>query len=191
MYTVFNHCILTDNGKTIVRKHAAKMDAQKAYVDLLAHAKSSTAAEVSADGMLGFITTAKSDSTWNGTTEGFLLHWAEQVHKYNELIPVNDIFPDNVLKCMIQSAVSPIPALRTVRELEDQHQKAGSSLFTYQEYMQLLISAAQRYETQANMGRTRCSRCAINVHDMSDNQFDDYVDDCLRQACDMHSFAVS
>ena len=46
MFTVFNHVLQTDTGRSLVRKFDTTMDAQSVYRGLLAHRHTSTAATI-------------------------------------------------------------------------------------------------------------------------------------------------
>jgi hypothetical protein len=78
MMAVFNTCVQTDFGKTLIRKFEDTHDAQLLFVELERHAKTSTSAILTATELLSYITTATlGKNTWNGTTTSFVLHWEE------------------------------------------------------------------------------------------------------------------
>ena len=52
MYSVFNKVVITDIGKTIVRKHERMYDAQAVYAELTDYAKTSTAANINIENII-------------------------------------------------------------------------------------------------------------------------------------------
>ena len=93
MYAVFERNLLTDIGKSIVRKYATTGNAQKVFRDLSDYYEKSTKAAMDSGELLTYITSAKfNDGNWKGTAHGFILHWQDQVRKYESLIPKGDWF---------------------------------------------------------------------------------------------------
>ena len=88
MYAVFEKTLLTDKGKALVRAHQRKYDAQSVYKELSEYALKSTKATMDASSVFTYITTARlGDGNWKGTTHAFILHWQDQVRKYQTLAP--------------------------------------------------------------------------------------------------------
>jgi hypothetical protein len=84
MYAVFEEHLKTDTGKSLVSRYEVTRDAQSIYKELK-HAKSSTAAQLSGDTLLKYITSARFPGNWRGTSYAFVLHWKEQVAHYEKL----------------------------------------------------------------------------------------------------------
>jgi hypothetical protein len=82
MYAVLEDHLKTVKGKSLVSQYKTTRDAQSFYRELKKHALSSTAAQLSGDTFLQYITTARYPGSWRGTLYGFILHWKEQVMKY-------------------------------------------------------------------------------------------------------------
>ena len=74
MYSVFNRVVLTDMGKTIVRKYESTYDAQKVYSELVNYAKGSTAARINVEQLTTQLHTLCLDSRWSSTNKGFILY---------------------------------------------------------------------------------------------------------------------
>jgi len=70
---MFNICVQTDIGKSIVRSHEVDFDAQAVYSNTVHTAKKSTKAQLTRDKLVTELTTNKLDSSWIGTHEGFVL----------------------------------------------------------------------------------------------------------------------
>jgi len=85
MYAVMEEHLKSDKGKSLVSQYEATRDAQSIYRELKKHALSSTSAQLSGDTLLQYITTARYPGSWRGTAYGFVLHWKEQVLKYEKL----------------------------------------------------------------------------------------------------------
>ncbi len=181
MYSVLNRVVLTDMGKTIVRRHEHDYDAQAVYAELVEHAKTSTAANITRTKLIDALTTSRLDSRWTGTTVGFILHWQDKMRMLEELIPVAEHYTENSKKRMLQTAVQGIGELRQVMIQEEQLVATGNSHLTYNEYVNLLISAATRRDDVLKLPASR-SRRTINQarssygFDEADNFSYGYVD---------------
>ena len=102
MYAVFEKTLLTDKGKALVRAHQRKYDAQKIYQELCEYALKSTKAMMDASSILTYITTAQlGTGTWKGTTHAFILHWQDQVRKYQTLAPKSPL-PQELLCTILE-----------------------------------------------------------------------------------------
>ena len=110
---------MTDQGKAFVREHEADYDAQAVYIKLIAHAKVSTSAELTKDQLIEFLTSTKLDSHWRGTTEGFVLHWREQMRLLEDLSPLSERYSSGIKKRMLSSAVKLIPELANIKNIDN------------------------------------------------------------------------
>jgi hypothetical protein len=50
---------------------------------IYAYMKTSTKAEHTANELLAWLTTAKYDSTWRGSSQGFVLYWINRMQEYD------------------------------------------------------------------------------------------------------------
>jgi hypothetical protein len=142
VYSVLNKCVMTDQGKSFVREHDKDFDAQAVYRKLLDHASKSTAADFTKDKLVEYLTTAKLNSSWKGTTEGFLLHWNEQFRLLNDLLPTEEHYSEAVKRRMLESAVKQIPELKRIKDLDNNRVAAGGTRLDYHAYCASLMSAA-------------------------------------------------
>jgi hypothetical protein len=101
MYAVLEDHLKTDKGKSLA--------SQSIYRELKKHALSSTTAQLSGDTLLQYITMACFPGSWRGTSYGFVLHWKEQVMKYEKL--ELEPFGDKQKLRMLQNAVGDVAAL--------------------------------------------------------------------------------
>lgn len=81
MYAILEEKLKTDKGKSLISQYEAAHDAQSVYRELKKHALGSTAAQLSGDTLLQYITTTRYPGNWRGTSYAFVLHWKEQVTK--------------------------------------------------------------------------------------------------------------
>jgi hypothetical protein len=149
MYAVFEKNLLTDKGKALVRHYGPTFDAQKVYQELSTYAKSSTQASMDASTLLTYITSAKlgPDGLWKGKAHGFILHWQDKIRQYELLLPTTSHFPIAVKRAMLENAVAPVSELRAVKN-QASHLKTqnGGIELSYEQYCNLLASAAQEYD---------------------------------------------
>ena len=93
MYAVFSKTLLTDKGKSLVREHERDYNAQQVHKKLLDYAQKSTKASVESSQLLTYITSARlGTGSWKGSSHSFILHWQNQVRKYEQLVPTTDCF---------------------------------------------------------------------------------------------------
>jgi hypothetical protein len=85
MYAVLEDHFKTDKGKSLVSKFEQEHDAQCIYCELKNHALASTATQLSGDRLLQYIAATRYPGDWRGTSFAFLLHWREQIMKYEKL----------------------------------------------------------------------------------------------------------
>ena len=72
MYSVFNKCLLSDMGKTIVRKHLDNMNAQRVWEEFATHMTTSSKGKAEKHRLHTYVTTTILDKSWKGTTEQFI-----------------------------------------------------------------------------------------------------------------------
>jgi hypothetical protein len=116
LYTLFYKNTL--KPKSLVSKFEATRDAQSIYQELMEHALSSTAAQLSGDTLLQDITTTQYPRTWRGTSHAFALHWKEQIMKYEQL--KLETFPPKQKLCLLQNAVGDVAELSYIKQIGDQ-----------------------------------------------------------------------
>jgi hypothetical protein len=106
-YAVLDSKVQTDSVKPIIRDHEPDVDAQNVYKKLKNYHLKSTKAKIESSIILSYITSAKlGDGSWNGTTEGFLIHWQNQVCLYEKHGPPTDYFSHGQRHIMLQNAVN-------------------------------------------------------------------------------------
>jgi hypothetical protein len=118
MYAVLEEHLKTDKGKLLVSQFESTRDAQSIYGELKKHALSSTAAQLSGDTLLQYITTTRFPGNWCGTAYAFVLHRKEQVMKY-ETLEIEEFPPKQKLR-LLQNAVGNVTELSYVKQISDQ-----------------------------------------------------------------------
>ena len=170
MYAVFVKTLKTDYGKTVVRSYEKTFDAQSVHRDITEHYTQSTAAQMDSSDILSYLTTAKwGDTRWNGTAHSFLLHWLEQARLYDDT--ADSALADTVKYTLLQNAVRPLPELRAVSTTVASLEVNTNRKLSFEEYKQLLLSAAQTYDggakqaTRTDRSRTSAARRRVYQHD--------------------------
>ena len=85
MFSVFDKHLLTDMGKTIVRKYIHTTDAQSVWKDFQDHMKSSSKGASEKRRLTQYVTNTTLDDNYKGTTEQFVLHFNEQFRQLEEI----------------------------------------------------------------------------------------------------------
>ena len=150
MFSVFDKHLLTDMGKTIVRKYVHTTDAQSVWKDFQDHMKSSSKGASEKRRLTQYVTNTTLDDNYKGTTEQFVLPFNEQFRQLEEISDPAEHFPPQIKLQLLQNAVRPIDDLRIVEAL-DEYQSittgyGRSSSLKYQTYYDLLINACVRYD---------------------------------------------
>ena len=142
--------LLTDMGKTIVRKYVHTTDAKSVWKDFQEHMKSSSKGASEKRRLTQYVTNAVLDDNYKGTTEQFVLHFNEQFRQLEEFSEESEHFPPQIKLQLLQNAVRPINDFRIVETLDEfQSIITGygrSSSLKYQTYYDLLINACVRYD---------------------------------------------
>lgn len=166
MYAVLERCVLTDMGKSIVRKHELTGDAQKVYSELSEHHSKSTKARIDSSALLTYITSARlGTGEWKGTTEGFIVHWQEQIRRYEKQLEASEHFSESQKKVMLENAVHPIKELAQVKISADIDLTRTGKPLTYDQYVNLLLAAAASYDVEAR--KPRQVRRQVYLHEQN------------------------
>ena len=99
--------------------------------------------------------TEKLDSRWTGTTEGFILHWREQLRLLDEMTPVEQHYDPLVKKRMMVSVVKGIPERANVKNIENNLIAAGNAPLDYEQYSTLLMSATMQRDNVLKLPASR------------------------------------
>ena len=119
MFSVFDKHLLTDMGKTIVRKYVHTTDAQSVYKDFQEHVKSSSEGASEKRRLTQYVTNTTLDDNYKGKTEQFVLHFNEQFRQLEKISDPPEHFPPQIKLQLLQNAVRPIDDLRIVETLDE------------------------------------------------------------------------
>lgn len=171
VYSVFESVLKTDMGKYIVRQHEDDFNAQEVFRKLEIYALTSTQATLDASSLLTYLTSAKFDSKWNGTSTSFILHWCDKLRTHEDMLPSKDHFSDSVKMTLLQNTVDGVDDLNQVK-LQSAHDVThGQRKLKYEQYKSLLLSAAAAYDTKRGLARPSLPR-RIQQHDLVDTSMD-------------------
>ena len=167
MLSVLDKHVLSDMGKTIVRKYVHTTDAQYVRKDFQASKGDSEKRRLTQ-----YVTNTVLDDNYKGTTEQFVLHFNEQFRQLEEISEESEHFPAQIKLQLLQNSVRSINDLRIVETLDEfQSITTGygrSSSLKYQTYYDLLINACVRYgrTKRANVAkRGRFYQATFTTHD--------------------------
>jgi hypothetical protein len=104
---------------------------------------------LSGDTLLEYITTTQYPGTWRGTSHAFLLHWKEQIMKYEKL-ELEEFPPKQKLR-LLQNAVGDVAELSYIKQIGDQDVACRHQLLTFESYMELLLLACSTYDKKLNL----------------------------------------
>ena len=175
VYSVLNKVVMTDQGKSFVREHEKDYDAQAVYRKLVDHASKSTAAELAKDSLIEYLSTMKLDSRWKGTTEGFILHWREQMRLLEDMLPLEQHYDSLVKKRMLESAVRQVPELANVKNIENNLVAGGQPAPDYDKYCSMLMSAAVQRDDSLKAPVSR-SKHVVNAADTTHDKEHEWFD---------------
>ena len=96
MFSVLDKHLLTDMGKTIIRKYVHTTDAQSVWEDFQEHMKSSSKGASEKRRLTQYVTHTVLDDNYKGTTEPFVLHFNEQFRQHEEISEESEHFPTQI-----------------------------------------------------------------------------------------------
>ena len=117
MYKVFNETLLTDMGRTKVRKYLKTTDAQAVWKEYSEYMTTSSKGASEKRKITHYLTNTVLDSQCRGTTQQFVLHFNEQFRRLDDLTDISERMPDSIKMALLQNAVKDIPQLSMWRHL--------------------------------------------------------------------------
>ena len=166
MYSVFNKCLFSDMGKTIVRKHLDNMNAQRVWEEFATHMTTSSKGKAEKRRLHTYVTTTVLDKSGKGTTEQFILHFNEQFRQLDEVSPPEESLPYTTRLTLLQTAVHNIPELRMVETMEEFISLSSSSsgpTMRYDNYLTVLQNACDMIAI-SNLGTLLPLELLINMN---------------------------
>ena len=114
MHSVFNHCLLSNMGKTLVRTYMHNMNAQLVLREFVLYMTTSSKGKIEEHGLHHYVTTIVLNLSWKWTTEQFVLHSNEQFRQLDEVSPPHEILPYPTRLTLLHTTGNTIPELRVV-----------------------------------------------------------------------------
>ena len=173
MYSVFNKCLLSDMGKTIVRKHLDNMNAQRVWEEFATHMTTSSKGKPEKCQLHTYVTTTVLDKSWKALLSS-ILHFNGQFRQLDEVSPPGESLPYTTRLTLLQTAVHNIPELRMVETMEEFISLSSSTpgpTMGYDNYLTLLQNACIRYDSNLKSRPSPASRAAYQ-HELSHDQHD-------------------
>jgi hypothetical protein len=171
VYSVFNRCVQTDTGKSIVREHEHDYNAQAVYTKLVQQATTSTKAKLSRDKLVIEITTSLLVSVWRGTHEGFVLMWKEKMRLLEDMTSSQYHYADEVKLSMLQNAVSLVSKLSQIRDINNNLVVVGSLPLDYATYSNMLISACNQLDKDLEVPRNSKSKRTVKYSHFKEEDY--------------------
>ena len=116
---MFDKHLLTDIGKTIVRKYVHTTDPPSVWKDFQDLMKSSSRGASEKRRLTQYVTNTRLYDNYKGATEQFVLHFNEQFRQLEEISDPSELFSPQIKLQLLQNAVRPINDLRIVETLDE------------------------------------------------------------------------
>ena len=187
MYAVFERTMLTDTGKTFVRKFESTANAQAIYKAMVEYSQESAQASIDSSTILRYVASARiGDASWRWTSRAFVLNWMDQIRLYEKLIDPRDHLQDGIKLVMLQNAVHDSKPLRDVKDTAIQLEAVSKVKSTYQEYTNLLLAKCSTIDTDLSVKPTRTPKRSVYNTDINPtedevtttNEIDSFGIDC-------------
>ena len=150
MYEVFNETLLTDMGRTKVRKYLKTTDAQSVWKEYSEYMTTACKGAPEKRKLTQHVTNTVLDSQLRRTSQQFVLHFNEQFRRLDELTDLAEKMPESIKMALLQNAVKDIPhccIVETLDEYTSTTSGTGScTQLTYTSSYNPLINACVRYD---------------------------------------------
>ena len=162
MYAVFECTMLTDTGKTFVRKFEPTANAQAIYKAMVEYSQESAQASIDSSTILQYVASARiGDGSWRGTSQAFVRNWMDQIRLYEKLIDPRDHLQDGIKLVMLQNAVHDSKPLRDVKDTAIQLEAVSKVKTMYQEYTNLLLAKCATIDTDLSIKSTKTPKRSV------------------------------
>ena len=157
MYSVFCNMLLTNVGIKLVRDHESSNDAQAIFASFVKHYSASVLDDLDQAKLMEYISSVRLGDTgqWKGSYHSFILHFQEQLRKLDDLQDPSARFSPGMRKILLQNAVKPIKELHSIQTTAEQLSTTTGHTQTYDIYLSLLLTAAQRLDGTTPSTRAR------------------------------------
>ena len=101
MYKVFNETLLTDMGRTKVRKYLKTTDAQAVWKEYSEYMTTSSKGASEKRKITHYLTNTVLDNQFRGTTQQFVLHFNEQFRRLDDLTDISETMPESIKMALL------------------------------------------------------------------------------------------
>ena len=142
--------LLTDMGRTKVRKYLKTTDAQAVWKEYSENMTTSSKGASEKRKLTHYINNTVLNGQFRGTTQQFVLHFNEQFRRLDDLTDISETMPESIKMALLQNAVKDIPQLSIVETLDEYTsttcENGSFTHLNYSSYHNLLINACVRYD---------------------------------------------
>ena len=151
MYEVLNETLLTDMGRTKVRKYLKTTDEQPVWKEYSEYMTTASRGASEKRKLTQYVTNTVLESQFRGTYQQFVHHFNEQLRRLDELTDLSERTPESTKMALLQNAVKDILQLIIVETLDENTSTTTSGAgtctqLTYTSYYNLLSNACVRYD---------------------------------------------
>ena len=159
LFSVLSERVKTVEGEAIISAHTEDLDARQVIRKLIIFARKSATTTMQANNLMTQLTQLKI-STWRGTAHAFITRFLTLAATHNRLqTDRTQQLPPNLLKSMLENAVSSIKELDQVRADADYRMVTGQveAGLLYHEYIELLKNRAMQYDNSRQAHRRQAN----------------------------------
>jgi hypothetical protein len=128
----------------LISQFKSTRDVKSIHPEMEEHASSLIKTQLLGDTLLEGIKTTRFPDDWSGKAYDFVLHWKQQVMKY-EALEVEEISPNQKLQ-LLKHAVSDVHELAYVKQISDQGISVGNTPLEFEGFTKLLLLACSTYD---------------------------------------------
>ena len=109
MYKVFNETLLTDIGRTKVRKYLRTTDAEAVWKEYFEYMTTLSKGASEKRKLTHYLTNTVLDGQFRGTSHQFVLPFNEQFRRLDDLTDISERMPESIKMVLLQNAVKDYP----------------------------------------------------------------------------------
>ena len=112
------------------------------------------------------------------------MHWQDQILVHETIVSTDSHFSEHQKRTMLENKVDSIGPLRAIKNQSDQYLSHSGRELTYEQYSNLLLSAANNYDIPFSSSGSQSSR-KVYVTDSNNSNFSrDYISDFTEENID-------
>ena len=158
MYKVFNETLLTDMGRTKVRKYLKTTDAQAVWKVYSKYMTTSSKGASQKRKITHYLTNTMLDNQFRGTTQQFVLYFNEQFRRQDDLTDISERMPESIKMAHLQNAVKDIPQQTEVCYLLEVSWQMCHAWITHWTIARAILTMSRRRSTHDERTHGRDAR---------------------------------